>query len=58
MHALKRLVNKFVYNRNLMNKYWVAKEGGIVKFNKFKRSGKHEKRIKKGTPPSIIKHGW
>ena len=55
---LKRLVNKFVYHRNLMNRYWVAVEGGTVKFNKFKRSGKHEKRKKKGTPPSTIKHGW
>jgi len=55
---LKRLVNKFVYHRNLMNKYWVALEGDTVKFNKLKRSGKHEKRKKKGTLPSTIKHGW
>ena len=55
---LKRLVNKFVYRRNLMNKYWVALESGVVKMNKFKRSEKHEKRKRKGTPPSTIKHGW
>ncbi len=55
---LKRLVNKFVYRRNLMNKYWVALESGVVKINKFKRSEKHEKRKRKGTPPSTIKHGW
>lgn len=55
---LKRLVNKFVYHQNLMNRYWVALEGGVVKINKFKHSEKKEKREKKGTPPSTIKHGW
>ena len=54
---LKRLVNKFVYHRNLHHKYWVALESGVVKINKFKRSEKKEKR-KEGTPPSTIKHGW
>jgi len=55
---LKRMVNKFVYRRNLMNKYWVALENGVVKINKFKRSKKNEKRKKEGTPPSTIRHGW
>ncbi len=55
---LKRLVNKFVYHRNLNHKYWVALESNLVKINKFKRSEKHEKRKEKGTPPSTIKHGW
>ena len=54
---LKRMVNKFVYHRNLMNKYWVALEGGVVRINKFKHSEK-QKKSKKGTPPSTIKHGW
>jgi len=53
---LKRMVNKFVYQRNLNNKYWVGLEGGVVKINKFKRSKKKEE--KKGTIPSTIKHGW
>lgn len=57
-NELKRLVRKFVYRRNLMNKYWVALERNVIKVNKFKRSGEHEKRKKKGTPPSTIKHGW
>ena len=55
---LKRMVNKFVYHRNLMNKYWVALESGVVKINKFKRSEKKEERKKKETSPSTIKHGW
>jgi len=55
---LKRLVNKFVHRRNLMNKYWVALEKDVVKINKFKRPEKNEKRKSKATPPSTIKHGW
>jgi len=55
---LKRMVNKFVYHRNLMDKYWVALESDVVKINKFKRTEKKEKRKKKGTPPSTVKHGW
>ena len=55
---LKRFVNKFVYRRNLNNKYWVALKGNVVKINKFKHSEKRGKRKGKGTPPSIIKHGW
>jgi len=55
---LKRMVNKFVYHRNLMNKYWVALESDVVKIKKLKRSEKKEKRKKKGTQPSTVKHGW
>jgi hypothetical protein len=55
---LKRLVNKFVYRRNLNNKYWVALEDGVVKINKFKVAKKPEKRKKETTPPSTIRHGW
>jgi len=54
---LKRMVNKFVYRRNLMREYWVALEDDVVKISKFKRSKKHKK-PKKGIPPSIIRHGW
>ena len=56
--GLKRLVNKFVYHRNLNNKYWVALEGGGVKITRFKGVEKSQKRKTKGTPPSTIKHGW
>jgi len=58
LNELKRMVNKFVYHRNLMNKYWVALEGGVVKINKLKHTEKREKQKKKGTPPSTVKHGW
>lgn len=55
---LKRMVNKFAYHRNLMNRYWVALESGVVKVHKFKHSENKKKPKKKGTSPSTIKHGW
>ena len=55
---LKRLVIKFIYHRRLNNEYWVALEGGTVKIKKFKGVKESEKRKKKVTPPSTIKHGW
>jgi hypothetical protein len=54
---LKRLVNKFVYHKNLNHQYWVGLEGDDVKVNKFKHSDKKEKQ-KEGITPSTIKHGW
>lgn len=54
---LKRTVNKFVYRRNLMNKYWVALEGDVVKIRKFERSKKRKKSGRE-VPPSIIRHDW
>jgi len=58
LQELKRLVSKFIYHRHLNNEYWVALEGGAVRINKFKGAKKSEKRKKKVTPPSTIKHGW
>jgi len=55
---LKRMVTKFIYHQNLMNEYWVALEGSVVKINKFKRAENKAKRKRKRTPPSTIKHGW
>jgi hypothetical protein len=40
---LERIVNKFVYHRNLMDKYWVGLERDVVKIEKFehlKKKGK------------------
>lgn len=55
---LKRLVNKFIYRRNLMNKYWVALRGNVIRVEKFKHAKEHGTRKRKTTQPSIIKHGW
>ena len=43
---LERKVNKFVYNQELSNKYWVALEGEVVKVHKFKRHEEKRKRRK------------
>ena len=58
LEELKRLVNKFVYHKNLNRKYWLALEGGVVKINKFEKAKKQEKRKKETTQPSTIMHGW
>jgi len=58
LEKLKRLVNKFVYHKNLNHKYWVALEGGVVKIKKFEKAKKQEKRKKETTPPQTISHGW
>jgi hypothetical protein len=55
---LKRLVNKFIYRKNLNHRYWVALKEGVVKVHKFKRTEKQKKRRREGTSPSIITHGW
>jgi hypothetical protein len=55
---LKRLVNKFVYHRNLNRKYWVALEGNYVKIKMLEKAKKQEKSRREGTPPSTIAHGW
>ncbi len=57
-NELKRLVNKYVYRRNLMNKYWVRLERTTVKLEEFKRTKKRGKRKGKETLPSTVKHGW
>lgn len=58
LDELKRLVNKFVYHKNLNRKYWVAFEGSFVKINKFEKAKKQEKPKKQAAQPSTIKHGW
>jgi len=58
LEELKKLVNKFVYHKNLNRKYWVALEGGVVRISRFGKVKKHEKRRKEGTTPQTITHGW
>jgi len=58
LEELTKMVNKFVYHKNLNRKYWVALEGRVVKINKFEKAKKQEKRKKEATQPSTIKHGW
>jgi hypothetical protein len=58
LEELRKLVNKFVYHRNLNRKYWVAAEGGGVRISRFEKAKKREKRRNEATPPQTITHGW
>ena len=56
-YSLARMVNKFVYRKNLNSTHWVTVENNVVKINRFK----HQKTAKKNKHPttaSTIKHGW
>ena len=55
--ALARMVNKFVYRKNLNRTHWVAVKNNVVKINRFKPQTK-VKENKHPTTPSTIKHGW
>lgn len=54
---LERIVNKFVYHRNLNSTHWVALERNVVKISRFKHP-KKTKENKNPVSPSIITHGW
>ncbi len=54
---LQRVVNKFVYRRNLNGTHWVSLEGSVVKINKFKNAKKPEKIRKNPTSPRFA-HGF
>jgi hypothetical protein len=54
---LQRVINKFVYRRNLNGTHWVSLEGSVVKINKFQSSKKPEKLKKNPTSPTFA-HGF
>ncbi len=58
LEELKKLVNKFVYHRNLNRRYWVALESGAVRIGRFEKAKKPEKRRTEATKPQTITHGW
>jgi hypothetical protein len=58
LEELKRLVNKFVYHRNLNHKYWVRVEGNGVRIGRFEKARKPEGRRREGIKPQTITHGW
>jgi len=58
LEDLKKLVNKFVYHKNLNRKYWVAVESNAVRVSRFEKAKKTEKRRKEATKPQTITHGW
>jgi hypothetical protein len=56
---LERVVNKFIYHRNLNGSHWVSLDKNTVKINAFKNKEKKPDKQKKGaSTPSTITHGW
>jgi hypothetical protein len=58
LEELRKLVNKFVYHRNLNRKYWIKVESNAVKIGRFEKAKKPENRRREGTKPQTITHGW
>jgi hypothetical protein len=56
-YSLARMVNKFVYHKNLNRTHWVTVENNVVKINKFKGTAKKEKH-KKSLPHQNITQSW
>jgi hypothetical protein len=53
---LERLVNKFIYHQNLMDRYWVGLKKGVVQINRFENIEKKENLSKTHTQGSQA--GW
>ena len=56
-YTLARMVNKFVYRKNLNGTHWVNVKNNVVKINRFKPQTKVKKN-KHPTTASTIHHGW
>jgi hypothetical protein len=56
-YSLARMVNKFVYHKNLNSTHWVTVENNVVKINRFKGTKKKEKH-KKSMPHQNITQSW
>lgn len=46
---LQKIVLKFIYHQNLMNKYWIELQKNGVKINKFTHTEKHKNKKKSNT---------
>jgi len=55
---LQRVVTKFVYRRNLNNKYYVSLEGKTVAINTFKGVNKKPEKEKKNTLHQSAAQSW
>jgi hypothetical protein len=57
-HALARMVNKFVYRKNLNSTHWVTVENNVVKINRFKGTTKKKEKHEKGVPHQTATQSW
>jgi hypothetical protein len=56
--SLARMVNKFVYHKNLNSTHWVTVENNVVKINRFKGTTKKKEKPKKSMPHQNITQSW
>ena len=57
-YSLARMVNKFVYHKNLNRTHWVTVENNVVKINKFKGSNKKKEKHQKESPHQSATQSW
>ena len=57
-YSLARMVNKFVYHKNLNSTHWVTVENNVVKINRFKGAIKKKEKHKKSMPHQSITQSW
>jgi hypothetical protein len=57
-HALARMVNKFVYHKNLNSTHWVTVENNAVKINRFKGTTKKKEKHEKSMPHQTATQSW
>ena len=57
-YSLARMVNKFVYHKNLNGTHWVTVENTVVKINRFKGKTKKKEKHKKTRPHQNITQSW
>ena len=57
-YSLARMVNKFVYHKNLNSTHWVTTENNVVKINRFKGTTKKKEKQKKSMPHQTAPQSW
>jgi hypothetical protein len=57
-YSLARMVNKFVYHKNLNSTHWVTVKNNVVKINKFKNTTNRKEKHKKTAPHQTITQSW
>ena len=57
-YSLARMVNKFVYHKNLNSTHWATVENNVVKINRFKGTAKKKEKHEKSMPHQNITQSW
>ena len=57
-YSLARMVNKFVYHKNLNGTHWATVENNVVKIKRFKVTSKKKEKHKKSRPHQNLAQSW